>query len=106
MKTDTTEPDVEFNENDQMLVTQIVGRWRELVAKSTGEIPETLSIRMDITAANGVNGNPPLDLGRLMGFDDFNFAHDMAGIERHINRETGKIEGWFLPRCSISEPAH
>ena len=30
--------------------------------------------------------------------DDFNFAHDFIGIQNTMNRETGKIEGLFVPR--------
>lgn len=30
--------------------------------------------------------------------DDFNFAHDFIGIQNTMNRETGKIEGFFIPR--------
>ena len=30
--------------------------------------------------------------------DDFNFAHDFIGIQNTINRETGRIEGLFVPR--------
>lgn len=56
---------------------------------------------MDVTAchANGM----PLDLDKLAGADEFNFAHDVFGIRRHINRETGVIEDCFVPRCSMSQ---
>jgi len=26
--------------------------------------------------------------------------HDVSGIARHLNRETGRLEGCFLPRFS------
>ena len=56
---------------------------------------------MDITAthANGCR----LDLDRLAAADDFNFAHDVFGIRRHLNRETGKLENCFLPRSYVGE---
>jgi hypothetical protein len=57
-----------------------------------------MNLVMDLTAADGVNGNRPLDWDRLLSADDFNFMHDIAGISRHINRETGELEGHFLPR--------
>jgi len=54
---------------------------------------------MDLTAAHA-NGNP-LDLDKLLGFDDFNFTHDICGINRHIDRATGKLMDRFSPRCSM-----
>lgn len=54
---------------------------------------------MDITACH-CNGNP-LDLRKLLDADDFNFSHDVFGIARHIDRETGKLSNHFSPRCSI-----
>lgn len=71
------------------LILKIVKR-----AKTT----DRLSLNMDITAchANGC----PLDLEKLLAFDDFNFYHDINGISRNINRTTGKLENCFLPRCA------
>lgn len=37
-------------------------------------------------------------IAELLPADDFNFAHDVAGIRRRINRTTGKLENYFLPR--------
>ena len=34
--------------------------------------------------------------------DDENFAHDFCGIHRHINRETCRVEDFFLPRYAGS----
>ena len=30
--------------------------------------------------------------------DDENFAHDFCGIQNHMNRETCRVEDFFLPR--------
>jgi hypothetical protein len=92
--------EVDFNHDDEMLVTQIAGRWIGLLNQHGKGGADPLSIRMDLMAANGVNGNNPLDLGKLMDFDDFNFAHDMSGISNCMNRETGKLENHFSPRCT------
>ncbi len=53
---------------------------------------------MDIEACHS-NGCP-LDLEKLLNAPDFDFSHDVYGIEHHINRRTGALEGCFLPRCS------
>ena len=63
-----------------------------------GESFSTMDLQMDITAAH-CNGNP-LDLDKLLAFDDFNFAHDVFGIIDHIDRTTGKLKHCFLPRCT------
>lgn len=58
---------------------------------------------MDI-AATHVNGCP-LNLQKLLEADDFNFAHDVFGIERHLNRSTGELENCFVPRCAAKQSA-
>lgn len=60
-----------------------------------------INLLMDLTAADGVNGNDQLDWDRLLAADDFNFLHDVCGISRHMNRETGEIGGHFLPRMRL-----
>ena len=64
---------------------------------------EPLSVSMDLTAchANGCR----LDLDRLLHADGFNFIHDVAGIAKHMNRETGQLDGHFLPRCTERKAA-
>ncbi len=51
---------------------------------------------MDITACH-VNAFP-LRLDELLHADEFNFSHDVFGIRRHLNRETGQLENCFVPR--------
>lgn len=55
-----------------------------------------LDADMDITAVH-VNACP-LKLDELLAADDFNFAHDVFGIRRHLDRETGELGGCFVPR--------
>jgi len=61
---------------------------------------DRLQLTMDITAvhANGC----PLDLPKLLHAPDFDFAHDIWGIHRHLDRTTGKLS-CFLPRCARTE---
>lgn len=62
-------------------------------------IPDVLSMQMDLVAthANGC----PLDFQRLEAADDFNLLHDVLGIERHLNRDTGQLQDFFLPRFAL-----
>lgn len=72
------------------------------MAQQSGINYGNLTAEMDITACH-CNGMP-LDLDRLLAADDFNFAHDVFGIARHINRKTGEIQDFFVPRCARSTP--
>lgn len=81
---------------DEQTITKIVKRARSLNKKVDG-----LSLRMDLTAAHA-NGCP-MDFDRLLEADDFNFLHDIYGISRHINRETGELMNCFLPRFAKKE---
>ena len=56
-----------------------------------------MNCEMDISAAHL---DTKLNLDKLLEADRSNFAHDIFGIQKHINRETGKIENCFLPRYS------
>lgn len=60
---------------------------------------DVLHTMMDIIATH-VNGCP-IDLDGLLAADDLNFSHDVLGIARHLNRETGQLESFFLPRFSV-----
>lgn len=53
---------------------------------------------MDIIATHA-NGNK-LKLADLATADDFTFTHDVMGIQRHIDRKTGKLTDCFSPRLS------
>lgn len=71
------------------------------IQREAGQRPDRISILMDILAthANGC----PLRLADLANADDYNFAHDVFGIGRHLDRETGKLTGHFLPRFAAAE---
>jgi hypothetical protein len=54
-----------------------------------------LNCMMDIEAVDDSIG---LRLDELLNSDIGNFAHDIGGIRRHLNRETGELEDCFVPR--------
>ena len=54
--------------------------------------------QMDITACH-CSGNPLL-LKELLEADDFDFAHDVFGIHKNLDRNTGKLLNFFSPRYS------
>lgn len=72
----------------------IVDRAIEM-AENNGWRYDRVDAQMDICAAHW---SCPLATGRLLAADDFNFAHDVFGIRRHLDRENGKLVDCFLPR--------
>ena len=42
----------------------------------------------------------PLRLKDFLEADDFNFAHDILGITKYLNRKTWDYNEFFLPRFS------
>ncbi len=92
------------NPRERDIINQIVNRaWRDLQGARHHDKFTKLDLNMDITAVH-CNGNP-LRLEALRDADDFNFTHDILGIRRHLNRDTGKLENHFRPRFSEREAA-
>lgn len=64
---------------------------------------DRLSTTMDLLAAHA-NGNP-MDFAKLATVETFTLMHDVYGIARHLDRETGKLGDFFSPRCSLKADA-
>jgi len=73
-------------------IAEIARRW----VLETGD--DFLSTQMDLEACHS-NGCS-LDFGKLAGFNDANFGHDLGGIRRYLDRETGALTDCFVPRCA------
>lgn len=86
----------DVSKTDGDLIAKIVDR-----AERTFTRIDRLSTTMDIAACHA-NGNP-LRLADLLATDNFNFIHDVGGIIRHIDRNTGKLTGHFSPRFSAPQ---
>lgn len=71
-------------------------------AAGMGFRPNRLASTMDIEAVHS-NGCP-MDLDRWLAADDFNFAHDWAGIARHVDRDICALDGIFTPRFARPMP--
>lgn len=83
---------------DERLIEQVVKR---ALRAGLNQHDDRLSLTMDLTAAHA-NGCP-MDWARLLAADDFNFAHDVIGIQRHLDRDdasetAGQLINCFLPR--------
>lgn len=83
-----------MNKDKALVLRRIANRASEM-AHEHGIEYDTFTALMDL---NAVQLNVPLRLDELAAADDFNFAHDMFGIRRHLNRQTFELENCFLPR--------
>ena len=83
------------SKTEARLIAKIANR-AVIMAANNGVKYPFMDCEMDVTAVH-CNGCT-LNLERLLAADDFNFAHDVFGIRRHIDRETGKLQNCFLPR--------
>lgn len=84
-----------FNKEERAIIDNIIDRAVEMCMKNDGSVLDKLTLRMDISA---VYVHTPLKLEALFETDDFNFAHDVFGIMRNIDRQTGELANCFLPR--------
>jgi len=91
---------VEFaklSEEEAVHVGVIVNRATTLAPSLTA-----LEVIMDLTA---VHKHTPLDLEGLARASDQNLAHDVFGIRHHINRDTGELQDYFMPRYAVQKAA-
>lgn len=84
------------------LIEQIVNR-AVAVARKAGVKYTKQNIWMDLTAAH-CNGCR-LNLTGLLAAPDFDFAHDVFGIRRYLDRTTGELTDCFIPRLADHETA-
>lgn len=78
-----------MNEHD--LICQIAQRAKEFGGDPIGTM-------LDIETAHAA---VRIDLERLANAPDADFVHDVAGIARHLDRTTGQLKDFFLPRFAI-----
>ena len=86
------------NKEDSETIHRIIERLRDM-----GDVEEGfdyLSLEMDISAVH-VNGCQ-LRLEELLEAPDYSFLHDVFGIQRNINRKTGKLKNCFCPQFAKS----
>jgi len=67
-------------------------------AEGYGIQRKRMDLLMDIQAVQG--SATPMNLVKLMGFGQGDFMHDITGIIAHLNRQTGELMDYFLPRSA------
>lgn len=88
---------------EQGLAAQIAERAIELLVEEKHPVKRGVlaDLEMDIIACH-LNGCP-LDLVRLRDADKGTFGHDVFGIRKYLDRNTGKLTNCFLPRCALDQ---
>ena len=61
---------------------------------------ERITLIMDLENTHNSMG---LNLSGLLEAGESDFAHDIVGIQNHMNRETKQLEDFFVPRYAIQE---
>ncbi len=82
--------------SDYDLITAIANRAVDMSRAYDCDYDMTSAV-MDLESAHE---GLPIDLKGLLEADDNNFAHDVFGIRRHLDRSTfpGKLTDCFVPR--------
>jgi len=88
------------NKEDSETIHLIIERLRDMW-DDVEEGIDYLSLEMDISAVH-VNGCQ-LRLKELLEAPNYSFLHDVFGIQRNINRKTGKLKNCFCPQFAESK---
>jgi len=83
--------------SDLNIIHEIAKRAVDIAEKGGYKI-DYMTMEMDITACHISN---PLRLNELLSANNGDFGHDVFGIRKYIDRDTGKLKDCFSPRYSI-----
>lgn len=85
---------------DSAVIDSIVRRAIHLVVDYgiEGSGFNRLSLTMDLLACHNES---PLNLQALLEADNGNFSHDVFGIVRHLDRDSGTLRDCFVPRFTL-----
>lgn len=87
-----------MTQGDRDAIQRIVGRavTNGLYQDADSDANAIVEATMDICACH--HNGCPLDLEGLLNASNTEFGHDITGIRKHLNHETGKLNDCFLPR--------
>lgn len=86
-----------FDTTEHQAAVRILDRAEEY-AKMNGVEINRLALYMDIQATHAQS---PIRLQELADAGDGDFAHDVFGILRHLDRKSGQLSDGFLPRYCV-----
>jgi hypothetical protein len=77
-----------------LLIGKIIDRFEAITRR---KVDDRMSLMMDLEACHS-NGCS-LDLISMHeAASDFDLVHDVGGIRQHLDRETGQLRDFFMPR--------
>ena len=85
--------------DDVLIIGKIASRFHDYRMDGIIKRTKKSTIMMDVSAAHI---KCPLDLKGLLDSEDVDFIHDVVGINRHVDRDTGELKDCFLPRFAIA----
>lgn len=97
MNSTTYGPQFTASKPEMVLINKIANRAVAL-AIELGMNYDKMDATMDLEACHS-NGMP-LDLPKLLAAPKGDFGHDVFGIRRFIDRNTGQLTQCFVPRCA------
>lgn len=88
---------------ESKLIQHIVARYVAQVQRLAIRMTPTdrLVLEMDVEAVHS-NGMP-LKLEELAHANTSDLVHDIAGIHRHIDRNSGQLQDCFVPRYAANQ---
>lgn len=93
-------PNFTANQADSKLIRQIARRALDSIASLRAQQVFSIDVQMDLEMVH-CNGCP-LNLKALLKADELSFAKEIVGLRGHVNRNTGKLTGGFLPRFHLN----
>lgn len=88
-------PSFKRTEAEQTIIIKVARRAQRLGLIANDEL---IHCHMDL-AATHANGCP-LNFNKLLEFADFDFAHDINGMNHFLCQGTGQLTGQFRPKCA------
>lgn len=85
---------------ESALIGRVIDRVMDLCEDHNYPLRSTqrTQLEMDLCAAHL---DTQLELHRMLECSSTDLLHDVFGIQRHLDRETGKLTSCFLPRCAL-----
>lgn len=87
---------------EMALIAKIADRAVNLYAQNDIRV-DRMDVLLDVATCHF--DAQKLRLDDLLAADDVNFAHDIGGLSRHLDRDTRKLMNCFSPRFSQRQEA-
>ena len=78
---------------------KVYSRYVEMVGKGALVSYRLIDFKIDWACSHGKNGNPKMDLDKLLKSEALTFLHDIIIVRDNLDRETGILLN--IPACAI-----